>query len=60
MGSPRRQPRAPSTSECRFNKSPHHQKVLVNYQMRTPQKDEATEAEDAEWDPDDDEDRHVK
>ena len=25
MGSPRRQPRVPSTSECRFNKSPHHQ-----------------------------------
>ena len=24
MGSPRRQPRVPSTSECRFNKSPHH------------------------------------
>ena len=26
LGSPRRQPRVPSTSECRFNKSPHHQK----------------------------------
>ena len=25
-----------------------------------PHKDEATEAEDAEWDPDDDEDRRVK
>jgi hypothetical protein len=27
--------------------------------LRTPHKD-ATEAEDAEWDPDDDEDRRVK
>jgi hypothetical protein len=26
LGSPRRQPRVPSTSEFRFNKSPHHQK----------------------------------
>jgi hypothetical protein len=26
LGNPRCQPRAPSTSECRFNKSPHHQK----------------------------------
>jgi hypothetical protein len=25
LGSPRRQPQIPSTSECRFNKSPHHQ-----------------------------------
>ena len=28
--------------------------------LKTPHKDEATEAEDAEWDPDDDEDRRVK
>ena len=28
--------------------------------IRTPHKDEATEAEDAEWDPDDDEDPRVK
>ena len=27
LGSPRRQPRDPSTSECRFNKSPHHQSL---------------------------------
>jgi len=26
LGSPRRQPRVPSMSECRFNKSSHHQK----------------------------------
>ena len=33
LGSPRRQPQIPSTSECRFNKSPHHQNacsVLVS------------------------------
>ena len=29
LGSPRRQPRVPSTSECRFNKSPHHQKNAI-------------------------------
>jgi len=28
--------------------------------LRTPHKDEATEAEDAEWDPHDDEDRRMK
>jgi len=28
--------------------------------LRTPHKDKVTEAEDAEWDPDDDEDRRVK
>ena len=40
LGSPRRQPRAPSTSECRFNKSPHHQKLKSIGRPYGPQLDQ--------------------